>query len=151
MAGSNDRESKNLSSKHPTIGRSEAPNAITPSQVVRNLNLNFNTIQLQTHRLDSMAGSSLLALGGTGPTTTNACPQMMPIISCLRSDGSDKKVRIITLMMVGTSSRSLDGARRLCQPVGDTIINSRGVTCPRLQSSQGHLIGQVQAQADGQS
>jgi hypothetical protein len=41
-------DSQNSSSKHPTIGGSESSNARTPSSnIVRNLNSNFNTVRLQ--------------------------------------------------------------------------------------------------------
>jgi hypothetical protein len=76
MVAPNEDPSHNSSSKLPTIGRSEASNARTPSvRLVRNLNPYFNVVQFQTilesiHRM-ALEGSPLVALAQQGAETTN--------------------------------------------------------------------------------
>jgi hypothetical protein len=48
MVAPNGDQSNNTSSRYPTIGRSEASDAQTPSgSLVRNLNLDFNAVRVQ--------------------------------------------------------------------------------------------------------
>jgi hypothetical protein len=79
--------SHNSSSRYPTIGRSEASDARTPSdRLVRNLNQDFNIVRLQTIResIQHMApqGSPLLALAQQGAEPANH------IIAAERSAGN---------------------------------------------------------------
>jgi hypothetical protein len=67
MVALNGNLSHNSSSRHPTIGRSEASDARTPNdEMIRNLNSDFNAIRLQTimESIQRMApeGSPLVAL-----------------------------------------------------------------------------------------
>jgi hypothetical protein len=67
--------SHNSSNKYPTIGRSEASDAQTPSdRLVRNLNPEFNTVWLQTimESIQCMTpeGSSLVVLAQQGDEAT---------------------------------------------------------------------------------
>jgi hypothetical protein len=68
--------SQNSSSRYPTIGRSEAFDARTPNEeMIRNLNLNFNVVWLQTimESIQCMAskGSPLVALAKQGAEAAN--------------------------------------------------------------------------------
>jgi hypothetical protein len=79
--------SHNSSSRYPTIRRSEASDARTPSdRLVRNLNQDFNTVRLQTimESIQHMApqGSPLLALAQQGAEVANH------IIAAERSAGN---------------------------------------------------------------
>jgi hypothetical protein len=76
----------NSSSRYPTIGRSEASDARTPNDgMIRNLNPDFNSIQLQTtiESIQRMApeGSSLIALAQQGDEVVN-------IVVAQRPDGN---------------------------------------------------------------
>jgi hypothetical protein len=67
---------QNNFSRYPTIGRSEASDAQTPSdRLAWNLNLDFNTVWLQTimQSIQRMAleGSPLLALAQQGDEASN--------------------------------------------------------------------------------
>jgi hypothetical protein len=76
MVAPNEDWSHNNSSKYPTIGRSEASNARTPSAgLVQNLNLDFNAIQVQAimETIQRMApdGAPLCALAQQGAKAVN--------------------------------------------------------------------------------
>jgi hypothetical protein len=76
MAVLNGDPSHNSFSRYPTIGRSEASDARTPNdRMIRNLNLDFNAIQLRTimESIQRMApkGSPLIALAQQGVEVVN--------------------------------------------------------------------------------
>jgi hypothetical protein len=76
MVAPNGDRSRNSSSGYPTIGRSEASHAQTPSTgVVRNLNLDFNAVQVQAimETIQHMApdGSPLALLAQQGSEAVN--------------------------------------------------------------------------------
>jgi hypothetical protein len=76
MVAPNGDLSNNTSSRHPTIGRSKATDAQTPSgSLVQNLNLDFNVVRVQTimETIQRMAhdGSPLAVLPQKGAEATN--------------------------------------------------------------------------------
>jgi hypothetical protein len=76
MVALNRDPSHNNSNRYPTIGRSEASDAQTPNDgMIRNLNLDFNAIRLQTimESIQRMApeGSPLIALAQQGDEVAN--------------------------------------------------------------------------------
>jgi hypothetical protein len=95
----------NSSSRYPTIGRSEASDAWTPNDgMIRNLNLEFNTIRLETimESIQRMApeGSSDVALAQQGAEVVNIVvaqrtagnPREEPSIG-IRSNDRGKRAR----------------------------------------------------------
>jgi hypothetical protein len=95
----------NSSSRYPTIGRSEASDAWTPNDgMIRNLNLEFNTIRLETimESIQRMApeGSSDVALAQQGDEVANIVvaqrttgnPREEPSIG-IRSNDRGKRTR----------------------------------------------------------
>jgi hypothetical protein len=95
----------NSSSRYPTIGRSEASDAWTPNDgMIRNLNLEFNTIRLETimESIQRMApeGSSDVALAQQGAEVANIVvaqrtadnPREEPSIG-IRSNDRGKRTR----------------------------------------------------------
>jgi hypothetical protein len=93
MVAPNGDHSHNNSSRYPTIGRPEASEARTPNAtMIRNLNLAFNTVRLQTimETIQRIApeGSPLMALAQQGAEVVNLIvveksvgnPQMEPSV-----------------------------------------------------------------------